>query len=311
MSSHTSPSFDFSARDHGGRPVSGPRTHDIRAGKPGVPTGKVTVPGLQSRVDAGEKITALTAYDYPSGLLADRAGIDLLLVGDSLANTMLGYENTLLVSQDEMLMALRAVRRAVRRALLVVDMPFGSYHTDATSALEAAVRFVKSGAEAIKLEGGRRRIGLVRRIVDNEIPVMGHIGLTPQSLHAQGGYKVQGKLPDDAERLLDDALALQGAGAFSIVLEGIPAPLGERITDELSIPTIGIGAGKHCDGQILVFADLLGLLPGRDPKFVRRYLEFHDLALEAIQAYRDDIQTGSFPSIEESYQARAALKATP
>ncbi len=311
MSSHTSPSFGFPARDHNGRPVSGSRTRDVRAGKPGVPTGKVTVPGLQSRVDAGEKITALTAYDYPSGLLADRAGIDLLLVGDSLANTMLGYENTLLVSQDEMLMALRAVRRAVRRALLVVDMPFGSYHTDATSALEAAVRFVKSGAEAIKLEGGRRRVGLVRRIVDNEIPVMGHIGLTPQSLHALGGYKVQGKQPEDAARLLDDAVALQDAGAFSIVLEGIPAPLAERITAQLSIPAIGIGAGEHCDGQILVFADLLGLLPGRDPKFVRRYLEFHDLALEAIQAYRDDVQTGSFPSIEESYQARAALEATP
>ena len=304
MSDHTSPSLRFPARPKTG---GGAGRRDV----PGqTPLSKVTVPWLHARVEAGEKITALTAYDYPSGLLADRAGIDLLLVGDSLANTTLGYENTLLVSEEEMLVALRAVRRAVQRALLVVDMPFGSYHVDAASALEAAVRFVKSGAEAIKLEGGRRRIGLVRRIVDSEIPVMGHIGLTPQSLHALGGYKVQGKQPDDAARLLDDAIALQDAGAFSIVLEGIPAPLAERITAELRIPTIGIGAGAHCDGQILVFADLLGLLPGRGPKFVRRYLDFYGLALEAIQTYRDDIQTGSFPSIEESYHARSALEAT-
>lgn len=304
MSSHTSPAFDFPA------PLENRGRRQSRRSGPKVTNSKVTVPWLQSRMERGEKLTGLTAFDYPSGLLADQAGIDIILVGDSLANTALGYENTLLVSQEEMLVALRAVRRAVKRALLVMDMPFGSYHTDASSALESAVRFVKAGAEAIKLEGGRRRTGLVRRFVDNEIPVMGHIGLTPQSLHALGGYKVQGKQPDEAARLLDDARALQDAGAFSIVLEGIPAPLAERITEELSVPTIGIGAGKHCDGQILVFADLLGMLPGRDPKFVRRYLEFHHLALEAIRAYRDDVHEGAFPSIEESYGVRAAVEAT-
>ncbi len=271
-----------------------------------VSSDRVTVPGLRARKLAGEKISALTAHDYPSGLLADEAGIEVVLLGDSLANTILGYESTLPVTLEEMLTALRAVRRAVRRAMLVADMPFGSYHCGEDRAVEAAVAFVKSGAEAVKLEGGERRIGVVRRLVDSEIPVMGHIGLTPQSVHVMGGYKVQGKSLDSAQRLLDDALALERAGAFAIVIEGVPATLAKEITRRLEIPTIGIGAGPHCDGQILVFADLLGLHRGKKPKFARQYLDFHALALEAIQAYRKDLATGSFPSASESYEDTTA-----
>ncbi len=262
---------------------------------------KVTVPSLADWKRDGRPISALTAYDYPSALLADRGGMEIILVGDSLANTALGYPNTLPVTLDEMLVAVRAVRRGVERALLVADMPFGSYHVDLPSTLDAAVRFVKSGAEAVKLEGGAARGELVRALVENEIPVMGHIGLTPQSLHAMGGYKVQGRQPAEAARLEDDAIALEEAGAFAIVLEGIPVSLAETITRRLRIPTIGIGAGAACDGQILVFSDLLGLIPGRAPKFVRRYLDGYSLGLEAIAAYREDVRERSFPAESESY----------
>lgn len=267
---------------------------------------KVTVPGLRARKLAGERISALTAHDYPSGLLADEAGIDLVLVGDSLANTVLGYENTLPVTLEEMLMSLRAVRRGVRRALLVADMPFGSYHGGEEGAVAAAIAFLKSGAEAVKLEGGRKRAALVRRLVENEIPVMGHIGLTPQSVHVLGGYRVQGKSPEARGELLEDARALEAAGAFSVVIEGVPSPAAAEITAALEIPTIGIGAGAECDGQILVFADLLGITPGRKPRFVRQYLDIHSLALEAIRAYRRDVASGAFPSARESYDAPAA-----
>lgn len=265
---------------------------------------KSTVPGLQQKKSAGEPIAALTAYDYPSALLADQARMDLILVGDSLANTALGYDTTLPVTRDEMLVALRAVRRGVQRALLVVDLPFGSYHVDGNQTLQTAVDFVKAGAEAIKLEGGRHRGALVSRLVENDIPVVGHIGLTPQSVHVMGGYKVQGKEPADAERLLSDAQALEEAGAFALVIEGVPSTLAERITETLTIPTIGIGAGIHCDGQILVFADVLGMLPGKRPKFARSYFDFYGQALEAISAYRDDVQTRAFPSPRESYGVR-------
>ena len=267
---------------------------------------KVTVPGLRGRKLAGERIVALTAYDYPSGLLADGAGMDVVLVGDSLANTALGYENTLPVTLEEMTGALRAVRRAVRRALLVVDMPFGSYHAGDDDALRAAITLIKAGAEAVKLEGGARRADLVRRLVDNEVPVMGHIGLTPQSLHAMGGYKVQGRTAEGAETLLEDAIALEKAGAFAIVIEGVPASVASTITARVDIPTIGIGAGPGCDGQILVFADVIGLLPGRGPKFVRKYLDVHGLASEAIRAFRSDVLTGNFPSAEETYDTPLA-----
>ena len=273
---------------------------------------KVTVPSLQAKKSAGERIVALTAYDYPSALLADQAGMDCVLVGDTLASTALGYESTLPVRLDEMMVAFRAVRRGVERALLIADMPFGSYQIDLSDAVRNAVEFVKSGAEAIKLEGGRHREELIRHLVDNDIPVVGHIGLTPQSVHALGGYRVQGKKPSEAMRIVDDALRIEDAGVSALVLEAIPSHLAASITDRLAIPTIGIGAGSHCDGQILVFADLLGLLPGKTPKFVRRYAELYQHALQAINAYGDDVRAGSFPTEDESYlapqpaQARAA-----
>ena len=270
------------------------------------PEEKVTVPGLKARKFTGEKISALTAYDYPSGLVADEAGMDVILVGDSLANTVLGYENTLPVTLEEMLIALRAVKRAVKRALLVADMPFGTYQCGSEQALAAGISFVKAGAEAVKLEGGKKRAALVHELVTNDIPVMGHIGLTPQSVHALGGYRVQGKSPEDAEGLLEDAQELERAGAFAIVIEGVPSSLGEAITSRVEVPTLGIGAGLRCDGQILVFADLLGLTPQRKPRFVRQYLDFHALALEAIRAYRADVRSGSFPSPAESYELGAA-----
>jgi 3-methyl-2-oxobutanoate hydroxymethyltransferase len=242
-------------------PANSPR-QEHHASRVDPRTDKVTVPGLRARKLAGERISALTAYDYPSGLLADEAGMDVILVGDSLANTALGYENTLPVTLDEMLAALKAVKRAVRRGLLVGDMPFGTYHAGDAPAIEAGIAFLKSGAEAVKLEGGARRAELARRLVENEIPVMGHIGLTPQSVHAMGGYKVQGKSPEAAKELLEDALRLEAAGAFAVVIEGVPSEVAAEITASLEIPTIGIGAGPACDGQILVFADLLGITPG-------------------------------------------------
>jgi 3-methyl-2-oxobutanoate hydroxymethyltransferase len=279
---------------------SGPHGVMGPAGSPA----KVTTPGLRARKLAGVKISALTAHDYPTALIVDEAGIDVLLVGDSLASTALGYPNTIPVSMEEMLVAVRAVRRGVQRALLVGDMPFGSFQAGGRKALEAALSFIKAGAEAVKLEGGRQRVALVRRMVENGIPVMGHIGLTPQSLHVLGGYKVQGKGKEEARRLIDDALALEEAGAFSLVLEGMPLTLAATITEKLEIPTIGIGAGPHCDGQILVIADLLGLTQGKKPKFVRRYLDLHALAVEAVQAYRRDVLEGEFPGLQESYGTR-------
>jgi 3-methyl-2-oxobutanoate hydroxymethyltransferase len=233
--------------------------------------------------------------------MADEAGVDLILVGDSLANTALGYENTLAVSLEEMLAATRAVKRAVRRALLVGDMPFGSYQAGVPSAIAAAVAFLKAGAEAVKLEGGRRRAELVRQLVENDIPVMGHVGLTPQSVHAMGGYKVQGRNAESGAELLEDALALEAAGAFSVVIEGVPASVAAAITGRLSVPTIGIGAGSECDGQILVLSDLLGMTPGAKPKFVRQYLDFHKLGVDAIRRYCRDVVLGDYPSKSESY----------
>ena len=266
------------------------------------PLGKVTVPGLKKMKIAGDRISAVTAYDYPSGLIADQAEIDVILVGDSLANTVLGYPNTLPVTLDEMLAALRATRRAVSRALLVGDLPFGTYHEGDARALSACISFLKAGAEAVKLEGGERRAELVRRLVESEVPVMGHIGLTPQSVHVMGGYKMQGKTPESAGRILEDALALEAAGAFAVVVEGVPSTVAAEITARLEVPTIGIGAGPHCDGQILVFSDVLGLLPGKKPRFVRQYLDVHSLATEALSAYRRDVLSGAFPAARESYE---------
>lgn len=270
------------------------------------PTGqfqsKVTTAYIQQKKINHEPITCLTAYDYASGRLVDEAGIDLILVGDSLAQVMLGYDNTLPVTVDEMLHHTRAVKRAVRRSLLVSDMPFSSYHISRRDSLANAARFIKEGgAEAVKIEGGEKRIDIIRRIIDAEIPVMGHIGLTPQSIHAMGGYKVQGKTLSAVEQLMRDAVALERAGVFSIVLEGIPREVASMITEELSIPTIGIGAGPECDGQILVFHDLLGLTFGPPSKFVRRYVDVGSMITKALGEYRQDVETGNYPSDAESY----------
>jgi 3-methyl-2-oxobutanoate hydroxymethyltransferase len=268
--------------------------------------GKITVPSLLQRKSLrpqdATKITCLTAYDFPTARLLDEAGVEVLLVGDSLGMVMLGHETTLPVTVDEMLHHTRAVRKGTRRALVVADMPFGSYHADIAESLRNAVRFVKeAGAEAVKVEGGERRLELIVRLTEAEIPVMGHVGLTPQSLHAMGGFKVQGKTPDAAEHLVRDARAVEAAGAFAIVLEGIPRELAALITRELRIPTIGIGAGPECDGQILVVNDLLGLTFGPVPKFARQYTNLSEIISSAAREYCSDVRRGTFPSDAESY----------
>src|SRR6266446_6505541 len=278
--------------------------------------GKITVPELLQRKSraAGshsnsQKITCLTAYDYPTARLLDEAGVDLILVGDSLGMVVLGQENTLQVTIDEMLHHARAVRRGTHRALMVVDMPYGSYHTDSSESLRNAVRFVKeAGAEAVKVEGGERRLELISRLTEAEIPVMGHVGLTPQSVNALGGYRVQGKTADTAEQLMRDARAVEAAGAFAVVLEAVPRELAARITRELRIPTIGIGAGPDCDGQILVLHDLVGLTFGQTPKFARRYANVGEIISKAVREYCDDVREGGFPSDAESYHALQSAK---
>ena len=270
---------------------------------------KITVPRILDRKLQGEKITCLTAYDYPTARLVDEAGIDMILVGDSLAQVVLGYDSTLPVTVDEMLHHLRAVRRAVKRALLVGDLPYGAYHLGEEESLRAGIRYLKEGgAEAVKIEGGVKRAALIRRLVDAEIPVMGHIGLTPQSVHTFGGYRVQGKTLDSANDLLADAQAVEDAGAFSIVLEGIPRELAAIITRRLNIPTIGIGAGPACDGQVLVLHDLVGLSFQPRPKFVRPYAELAEILRTALARFRDDVVANRFPSDAESYHWSAALR---
>ena len=276
------------------------------------PITKVTMPALAEMKRQGKPISALTAYDYATSRLVDEAGIDLILVGDSLAMVVLGHENTLAVTVDEMLHHTRAVRRAVRRALLVADMPFGSYPGTAEGVANA-IRFVKeAGAEAVKIEGPR--IELVRALTEAEIPVVGHLGLTPQSIHRMGGYRVQGRTADAALQLKTDAQALADAGAGALVLEGLPREVAAAITAELPIPTIGIGAGPQCDGQILVFHDLLGLTFAPPAKFVRRYADVGALIRSAVEHYREDVERRAFPSDEESYHlpeaARRALEAS-
>jgi 3-methyl-2-oxobutanoate hydroxymethyltransferase len=274
-------------------------------------SGKITVPDLLQRksLAAGslsnpQKITCLTAYDYPTARLLDEAGVDVLLVGDSVSMVVLGYESTLPVTLEEMLHHTRAVRRGVRRALVVADMPYGSYHADTAESLRNAVRFVKEGgAEAVKVEGGERRLELIARLTEAEIPVMGHVGLTPQSLNALGGYKVQGKTTDAADRLLRDARAVEAAGAFAVVLEAVPRELAAQITRDLRIPTIGIGAGPDCDGQILVLHDLVGLTFGATPKFARKYADVGKMIAKAAREYCEDVRGGTFPTDAESYHA--------
>ncbi|HTQ97213.1 MAG TPA: 3-methyl-2-oxobutanoate hydroxymethyltransferase [Candidatus Acidoferrum sp.] len=277
--------------------------------------GKVTVPDLVQRKSlsaansANKKITCLTAYDYPSARLMDEAGVDVVLVGDSVAMVELGYDSTLPLTLDEALHHTKAVRRGVKRALVVADMPYGSYHGDINEAIRNAMRFVKeAGAEAVKLEGGERRLELIERLTEAEIPVMGHVGLTPQSVNALGGYRVQGKTPGTAEQLLRDARAVEAAGAFAIVLEAIPRELAAEITQAVRVPTIGIGAGPDCDGQILVLHDMLGLTFQDAPKFARRYANVGEIISSAVREYRADVQDGKFPSDAESYHAPVSAK---
>lgn len=263
---------------------------------------RVTAQALLEKKRLGQPIVALTAYDYPTARLADEAGMDLILVGDSLAMVVLGHDNTLPITLDEMLHHTRAVARAMRRAFLVADMPYGSYHGSVDGAVTNAVRFLKeAGAQAVKIEGGSSRAGLIRRITEAEVPVVGHIGLTPQSLHAMGGYKVQGKTLAAIDQLRTDALALEEAGAVAIVLEGIPREVAADLTAHCSIPTIGIGAGPDCDGQILVFHDLFNLTFAPAAKFVRPYADAAGMFATALEQYRRDVASRSFPSDSESY----------
>jgi 3-methyl-2-oxobutanoate hydroxymethyltransferase len=274
---------------------------------------KITTATIREKKLQHDPITCLTAYDYPTARLVDEAGIDIALVGDSLAMTMLGYENTLSVTVDEMLHHVKAVRRGVKNALLVADMPYGSYHVDSDDAVRNAARFVKEGgAEVVKMEGGEKRVDVVRRVIDAEIPVAGHIGLTPQSVNVMGGYKVQGKTLDAIEQLMRDAVALDRAGVVFLVLEGIPREVAVMITAEVETPTIGIGAGPDCDGQVLVFHDLVNLTFGQPAKFVRRYGDAAALIAESLLAFKADVASRQFPSDSESYhlpkETEAALE---
>jgi len=268
----------------------------------GEPRRKITTATLCEKKLHHVPITCLTAYDYATARLVDEAGIDIVLVGDSLAMTMLGYDNTLSVTVDEMLHHVRAVRRGTKDALLIADMPYGSYHATAEEAIHNAARFVKeAGAEAVKMEGGEKRVDVIRRVIDAEIPVAGHIGLTPQSVNILGGYKVQGKTLNAIEQLMRDAVALDRAGVACIYLEGIPREVAAMITAEVETPTIGIGAGPECDGQVLVFHDLVNLTFGHAAKFVRRYGDAAALITQAVLTYKADVIAHQFPSDSESY----------
>jgi 3-methyl-2-oxobutanoate hydroxymethyltransferase len=258
---------------------------------------KKTILDIQKMKAEGEKITVLTCYDFPTARILDSCGIDIMLVGDSAGVVFAGHENTLPVTVEEMLYHTRAVMRADPKALVIADMPFLSYQVDIAEARRNAGRLIKDGgAAAVKLEGGEHVASTIRAIVDMDIPVMGHIGLTPQSIHRMGGYKVQGKTDEQAERLLADAVAVEAAGAFALVLEGIPQKLARRITGELTIPTIGIGAGTHCDGQVLVIHDILGLCEKYSPKFVKKYADLRPVIADAVNRYISEVKTGEFPT---------------
>lgn len=262
---------------------------------------KVTTRTFLQKKKLGEPITMLTAYDYPTALSMDQAGVDSILVGDSLGMVVLGYENTLPVTMEEMLHHCRAVSRGADKALLIGDMPFMSYQVSAEEAVRNAGRFLQQGnMDAVKLEGGRERIDAIREIIGAGIPVMGHLGLTPQSVHQLGGFRAQGKTAAAAKHLLEDALLLEEAGCFSLVLEAVPARLAELVSQRLQIPTIGIGAGVGCDGQVLVTHDLLGLFDRFTPKFVKKYAEFHSAMQNAFTSYLEDVHTKAFPAEEHS-----------
>ena len=268
---------------------------------------KITAPYVRSRKhrDGADPLVMVTAYDAPGARMADEAEVDLILVGDSVAMVVLGYDDTLQVTVADMAHHVGAVARAKPRSLIVGDMPWMSYHTSTADTVANAATLVRAGAQAVKLEGGRKRVPMIEAIVDAEVPVMGHIGLTPQSVHAMGGFKVQGRESEAALRLVDDAKALQHAGCFSIVLEGVPDAVAAMVTAALDIPTIGIGAGPHCDGQVLVFHDLLGIEDRVAPKFVRRYASLKDDAVVALRLFADDVRAGRFPDSSESYHLSA------
>ena len=267
------------------------------------PAGKLALPELAEMKRRGAKIVMVTAYDMPGARFAEDAGVDVILVGDTAAMVVLGHEGTTVpVTMDEMLFLTRTVARAARRPIVVGDMPFGSYQVSDEDAIRNAIRFIKeAGADAVKLEGAGASLSRARAIVGAGIPVMGHIGLTPQSATMLGGFKTQGRTAEAARKLVDEALALEAAGCFSIVLEAMPTPVAARITEALQIPTIGIGAGVDCDGQVLVYHDLLGLSEGHLPRFVKKYANLSREIRDALEAYVDDVRTGSFPSEEYSY----------
>lgn len=272
---------------------------------PSVPTAerkKVTIPDLQAKKEQGQRITMVTAYDYPNGVLVDKAGIDIILVGDSLAMVVLGYENTVPVTMDEMIMHCQAVARGAKHPLLVGDMPFMSYEVSIHQAVENAGRLLKEGKmDVVKLEGGRDRAEVTQAIVKAGIPVMGHIGLTPQTISKLGGFKTQGKSAESAVKLVQDALALEEAGCFSLVLEAIPDRLATLITKKLKIPTIGIGAGAGTDGQVLVLHDMLGLFDRFTPKFVKKYANLSEVGVKALQQYAEEVEKGVFPGPEHVF----------
>ena len=258
-------------------------------------------PAIRARKGDGTPLVMLTAYDTPSARIADEAGVDIILVGDSVAMVVLGYEDTLSVTIDDIAHHTAAVARAKPNAMVVADMPWMSYHVSREETVRNAAALLRAGASAVKLEGGSKRLDMIGAILDAEIPVMGHLGLTPQSVHMMGGFKVQAKEFDAARLLLDDAVALAEAGCFSIVLECVPDAVATMVTEAVPVPTIGIGAGANCDGQVLVFHDLLGLNPGRPPKFVRRYADLRGDAITAVAAFADDVRSGRYPSEAETY----------
>jgi 3-methyl-2-oxobutanoate hydroxymethyltransferase len=261
----------------------------------------VTVPAVRERKRTGPPLVMVTAYDAPGARIADEAGVDMILVGDSLAMVVLGYDDTLSVTIEDLAHHTAAVARAKPAALVIADLPWLSYHVSVEDTVRNAAALIRAGAQAVKLEGGAKRLPMVRALVDAEIPVMGHIGLTPQSVHAMGGFRVQGKEAAGATVLVDDAMALAGAGCFSLVLEGVPDVVARMVTDAVPVPTIGIGAGRWCDGQVLVFHDLLGLQDRIKPKFVRQYAALKADAVAAIGTFADDVRAGRFPADEESY----------
>jgi 3-methyl-2-oxobutanoate hydroxymethyltransferase len=261
----------------------------------------LSAPDIRARKGEGPPLVMVTAYDFPSARVADAAGVDMILVGDTLAMVVLGYEDTLQVTTADMAHHVGAAARAKPRALLIGDLPWLSYHVSTEETVRNAAQLVRAGAAAVKLEGGRKRLGAVEAILDAEIPVMGHVGLTPQSIHAVGGFKVQGKQLDAAQAIVDDAVALVDAGCFAIVLECVPDAVARLVTDAVPVPTIGIGAGRHCDGQVLVYHDLLGLEDRMKPKFVRRYASLKDDATAAVSRFAEDVRAGRFPASDETY----------